>query len=151
MDLFEQVEPFVLFSQIVGFFPFRIESNEFKKRFTFAWWLTFWFISALFLQLSPLIGTIFLYNEVQQNTSSMTAPSLPFSLSIVFGITNTTHYIMIAVSRAVSLRYTQLLSFIESLTADAVKALDKFEIVSGFDSSFKKRTFFGLLLILTAV
>ena len=81
----------------------------------------------------------------------MTARSLPFSLSIVFGITNTTHYIMIAVSRAVSLRYTQLLSFIESLTADAVKALDKFEIVSGFDSSFKKRTFFGLLLILTAV
>ena len=155
MDLLEQLNPFVRFSQIIGFIPFRIETNNhLKKKFTFSWChlMTFWFILTLVFQLSPTIGTVFLHNY-QVSVTNNSARKVPFTFTIVFVITLAFHVSMIFVSRLIVLRYyDELRSVITSLTTGSIKTLARLEgRLTGSKNILRKRTFIGIFLILLTV
>lgn len=151
MDLFEQLNPFVRFSQIVGFIPFGIDTSNLRKKFSFSWchFITFWFILTFVFALSPVIGYVLLHNY--QTSIGNSTRKVPFSFTIVFVITLSFHAIMIFMSRFISLRYYELRRVTNSLTTGALKMLEKLEGLPGLSNTLRRRTFIGIFFILLAV
>lgn len=151
MDLFEQLNPFVRFSQIVGFIPFRIETSNLRKKFSFSWchFITFWFILTFVFALSPVIGYVLLHNY--QTSIANGTRKVPFSITMIFVITMAFHNIMVFMSRFISLRYCELRTITNSLTTGAIKMLEKLEGLPGLSNTLRRPTFIGIFLILLAV
>jgi hypothetical protein len=76
---------------------------------------------------------------------------MSFLMNLLFLVVTLFHNLMILVSRGVSLRFYRLRSVIDFLTSDAVVKLDNFESYPSCNNSLKKKTFFGIFIILAAV
>ena len=99
---------------------------------------------------SPILGSITVLIKAEEIASS-TATEAPLSLFFAIGIGIMSHYAMVLISRSVTLRYNQLLSAVESISAKIINELEEFETLPRCQDSTKKRTFIGIFIILISV
>ena len=152
MGFFEHFSVFIFFANLLGFFPYRIESYGKNKRITFSWChpLTIWFGLSFLLQLLPVIATTVILNNAKQIVISTS--ELPLSLVIVSGVGIMAENVMLLVNRAVVLRYCQQGTAVHSISAQTIlKELEEFATLPQCRNSINKRTSIGIFFILIIV
>ena len=152
MGLIDQLVPFVRFGQLISFLPYRIERNSetAEARFKFSWChpLTIWFILGLSFQCLPLVTSIISINYFQGEFDKV---QMPFLMNLLFLVATMFHNLTIFVSRGIHLRYHQLRSVIDLLTANVVVKLEEFQSFPASSNNLKMKILFGILVILVAV
>jgi hypothetical protein len=145
--------PFVRFGQFVGLFPYSIESNLLNDkpqwfRFSIRHPVTFYFVLVLIFQIAPLFVSSRVYGNLTNDLKSSRV-SLVFTIPLFVSLA--VHYVTIAVSRRVTLRYHQLALAINFLNNEAIRDLERLRATNGCTNTLKKRAFIGIFFILTTV
>ena len=154
MGVLEKLVPFVHFGQFVGLLPYRIKTNPFTGRFKglfFSWChkVTLWFALSFVLQFLLLIVQVVLSQDVLTDLNILN--NMPFTLTAVYGLTTINHYLMMVVSRLITLRYKQFRVATDSIIVDVVRSLEELESLPNCRNSAKSRTFVGILFIFILV
>ena len=153
MGFYEHWVPFIHFGTLVGLFPYRIKSNGKVKQFVFSWChpLTLWCVLALILQFSPIIGLIIFFRNLEKIRSTEQTDA-PKSITILALLGAAFNYVMILVSRRITYRYTRLSAAVNSITTKIIMDLEeKLNILPSCQNSTKKRTNYGVIVILASV
>jgi hypothetical protein len=154
MGVLEKLVPFVHFGQFVGLFPYRIKTNPFTGRFkcfifSSCHKVTFWFVLSIGLQFLPFIISALLSKNVLNDFNIL--DDMPFTLKAVYGMIVIDHYLMIIVSRIITLRYKQLRLATDSIIVDVVRSLEELESLSHCQNTAKRRIFIGISFIISNV
>ena len=151
MEIFEQLDPFVRFGQIIGLFPYQTKNDPLNKKFQkFIFSLRHpsfvWFLFIFVIKFLPLVSIIRMNNHIINRNMS----NIPFTVTSLFALYYITHYTMVIFSCTTILRYHKLSSATNSLRADLVSNMETLQSNSD-KNTIKQRTFIGIFLILLAV